>query len=309
MRLESLDINLVIALEAIVRLRSVTAAGEEMGLSQPAMSRALGRLREHFADEIVVSIDRQMVPTEFGGELYEMAAGLLNDMRIFARQRPGFDPASVTRTFSIVASDYVMSVHLTQVMRELLSVAPGIALRIVSIDISTDAMFERGEVDFRIVPRMALDHDHPDALLFEDDFVCVAWTGNDQIGDTLDMETFLGLRHIVNAFGSNARDSHLENYLKANRVPIDVAVSLPNFKLLPEFVIGTPFIATIHRRLAQRLHPDLPLRYLHSPLDIPPIHEHLQWHKSRSRDVAVRWMRDFMLGCAHSTAAETDFPL
>jgi LysR family nod box-dependent transcriptional activator len=303
LRLESLDINLVIALEAIIRLRSVSAAGEEMGLSQPAVSRALARLREHFGDEIVVSIDRQMVPTEFGGALYDMAAGLLSEMRIFARQRPGFDPGNVSRTFSIVASDYVSRVYLTRLMRGLAEVAPRVSLRIVSIDISTDAMFERGEIDFRIVPRMVVESGHPAALLFEDDFVCVAWSGNDRIGETLDLETFLGLRHIVNAFGSNARDSHLENYLKSNRVPIDVAVSVPNFMLLPEFVIGTPFIATIHRRLARLLHKDLPLRFLPSPLDVPRIQEHLQWHKSRNRDVAVRWMRDFMLSTAQAADA------
>jgi LysR family nod box-dependent transcriptional activator len=298
MRFDNLDMNLIVALEAILRLRSVTAAAEELNLTQPAVSRALGRLRFHFDDQIVVPAGRQMVPTEFGEDLQGLVQQLLEEMRVFVDMRPHFDPASARRDVTINASDYVIRVFLAQAARRLAEVAPGLRLRFVTIDSTTDAMFEQTEVDFRIVPAMALMPDHPSALLFGDEFVCVAWEDNPHIGGSLDAETYLGLKHVTTAFGSRGRDSHFERMLKDHRVNIDIAMSMPNFVLLPECVVGTPYIATIHARVAAMLPKSLPVRTFPLPIHIPPVVEYLQWHHLRSHDSASRWIRQFLLGMA-----------
>lgn len=298
MRFDNLDLNLIIALEAILRLRSVSAAAEELNLTQPAISRALGRLREHFSDKIAVPVGRQMVPTDFGEHLFGVARQLLEEMRIFADMRPDFDPATASREVTIMTSDYVIRVFLAKVARDLSRVAPGVSLRFVSIDGLSDTMFEQTAVDFRIVPKMALLPDHPHAELFSDSFVCVVWKDNPYVGDMLDRETFVSLKHVTTAFGARVRDSHFERFMRDSDIKIQTAMSMPSFILLPEGVIGTPYIATIHARLAALLPDDLPIRKLPVPVSPPPLVENLQWHHLRHHDSASRWLRNFMIEAA-----------
>jgi LysR family transcriptional regulator, nod-box dependent transcriptional activator len=298
MRFDNLDMNLIVALEAILRLRSVSAAAEELNLTQPAVSRALGRLRYHFDDRIVVQVGRQMVPTDFGANLHVLAQQLLDEMRVFVDMRPHFDPAKARRDVTIMASDYVIRVFLMKAAQRLATLAPGLTLRFMNIDGVADTMFEQTAVDFRIVPEMALLDAHPSCPLFTDGFVCVAWEDNLHVKDGLDRETYLGLRHVTTAFGARARDSHFEHFLKDSRINIEIAMSMPSFVLLPECVVGTPYLATIHGRVAKMLPPMLPVRTFPLPIPLPPLVEHLQWHALREHDNTSRWIRDFLMSLA-----------
>lgn len=298
MRLDNLDLNLIVALEAIVRHGSVSAAAEELGLTQPAVSRALGRLREHFGDRLVVQSDRRMVPTGFGAELSAMARRLLGETRSFAQMRPDFDPATAQREFTVVASDFVIRVFFAPLLPKLAAVAPGISLRFVMIDLEADRMFSRGDIDFYVAPDMAVGDEHPQARLFSDEFVCVAWRDHPGIGDTLDAKTYLAQRHVTTAFGAHGRDSHFERFLKREGIALKVALSMPNFVLSPECVVGTPHLATIHARLARLLPPDLPVRVWPVPIAVPPVNENLQWHRLRQHDKPTAWLRDFMVAHA-----------
>jgi LysR family transcriptional regulator, nod-box dependent transcriptional activator len=290
MRVDALDLNLIVALEAVVRLRSVSAAAGELGLTQPAVSRALGRLRDHFRDELVTPVGRRMEPTEFGARLFTTATELLQATRAFAQQKPGFEPATAERQFAIGASDYVASVFLTHLTRRLAQCAPGLSIHIVAADVVSDAMIDRGELDFAILPEMVLSPRQPRVELFSDTFVCAAWTGNDQIGATLDVATYLRLRHVATAFGPLARDSHFEAFIRGQGLALPRALALPSFAQVPEFLVGTPYIATIHARLANRLPRAAPLRVFPTPIAIPPLTEHLQWHRSREHDAAAVWL-------------------
>jgi len=305
MRFDNLDMNLIVALEAILRRRSVSAAAEELNLTQPAVSRALGRLRFHFDDQIVVPVGRQMLPTEFGENLHGLVQQLLEEMRVFVDMRPHFDPTSARRDVTINASDYVIRVFLAQAAQRLATVAPGLRLRFITIDSATDAMFEQTEVDFRIVPTMVLMPDHPSGRLFEDEFVCVAWEENPHVRDGLDAETYLRLKHVTTAFGARGRDSHFEQVLKDQKIGIDIAMSMPNFVLLPECVVGTPYLATIHARVAAMLPASLPVRIFPLPIVVPPVVEHLQWHHLRRHDRASQWIRQFLISMASEMETST----
>ncbi len=291
MRLDGLDLNLVIALEAILRLRSVSAAAIETHLTQPALSRSLGRLREHFGDPLVLQAGRALVPTEFGATLHPHATRLLYEARAFAQRRALFDPAREQREFTVICSDYVTLVLMGRVVERLAPLAPRITLRCISIDTSADTLFARGDIDFRVVPQIVLHRELPHRLLFEDSFVSVVWAGNPEVGDALDMETFLRLRHVATAFGSLRFGSHLEHYVESSRLALDIAMLVPNFALLPQLIVGTPYIATIHRRLAALLPRDLPIRILPTPIPVPKLVEYLEWHPSREADMASIWMR------------------
>lgn len=294
MRLGGLDLNLVVALEAILRLRSVSAAARETHLTQPALSRALARLRDHFGDPIVVQVGRRFVPTAFGETLYLKVQGLIQEARSFSQMRADFDPSREVREFSILCSDYVTVVFLTRLIQRLCLLAPGITIRSISIDNHSEELFLKGDVDFRILPDDFIDPTFPDSPLFEDHFVSIAWNANPDIGETLDEKTFLTSRHVATAFGSHRFDSHLERYLKVAGIDLKVAMFVPSFVLLPSCVIGTPLLATIHARLAAQLPTNLPLRRMKPPIDIPPIQQTLQWHPKRADDLAFRWVRTVM---------------
>lgn len=298
MRLDGLDLNLVVALEAILRLRSVSAAAEETHLTQPALSRSLSRLRDHFGDPIVIQSGREMVLTEFGATLHPLASRLLNEARAFSKLRADFDPLQERREFSIICSDYVTLVYLTRVLERLAIEAPGISLRCISIDPSADRLFARGDIDFRVIPGFVVKNDNPYEVLFEDSFVTAVWEGNDEVGDELDLETFLRLRHVATAFGSQRFGSHLEHFLDRSGIRLDIAMLVPNFALLPHCVVGTRLLATIHARLAARLPADLGVRFLKPPLPIPNLVQHLEWHETRDSDMSSRWLRGLMLQVA-----------
>ncbi|PCH98253.1 MAG: hypothetical protein COB84_02485 [Rhodobacteraceae bacterium] len=298
MRLDRLDLNLIIALEAILRKRSVSDAAKELRLTQPALSRALGRLREHFEDPIVEQVGRKMIPTEFGLALYETSTHLLNATRHFGQMRPEFTPSTAQRNFKVMATDYVVRVLLAPALARLTKIAPDVSLTVLPVDVQASEEFQRGEVDFVIVPNRFLNDEHPHMALFTDEFVCVFCQNHPTIKGSLDRETFLSLRHAATAFGSNWQGSHFEQWISGQQISLKTTISLPSFTLLPECLPGTPLVATIHRSLWESLPENSGLRALPVPLPIPQITENLQWHRTRSNDLATCWMRDFLIEAA-----------
>src|SRR5262249_1597438 len=129
MNLNSLDLNLVLALRALLEERNVTRAGQRIGLSQPAMSAALARLRRHFADELLARTDGQYELTARGRALLDRTAAACDLLeRVFSSQ-PDFDPARADRDFTIFASDYAVTVFGAELARTVQAEAPGIRLR------------------------------------------------------------------------------------------------------------------------------------------------------------------------------------
>nr|WP_286174053.1 LysR family transcriptional regulator [Rhodobacter sp. NTK016B] len=301
-----LDMNLIIALEAILRLRSVTAAAGELNLTQPAVSQALRRLREHFDDPIVSLAGRRMRPTEFGEQLFVAATQLLNETRHFSQMRPGFDPASTERKFSIIASDFVLKVLFAPLLPVLAREAPGVTLQMVPIDAPSDARFQRGEVDFAVIPDRFLYDGHPHRLLFTDDFVCVLSEDHPDIADSMSAETYLSLRHVITEFGGTWRGSHFEQWALDTAIELNVACSVPSFAMLADCLVGTPYVATMHRSLWNSLPPGTGLRAVPHPLPVPRISENLQWHEIREFDSSVRWFRDLVIRVAREQFPDTE---
>lgn len=294
MRFYGLDLNLIVALEAILRLRSVTGAAKELSLTQSAMSHSLARLREHYEDDITAQIGRELVPTPLGERLEVLARQFLSEARLLTQMRQTFDPATATREFTIICSDYVTEVFLCNVARKLAEIAPGITLRCVAVDRLAGEMFKRGEIDFRIGPEVVLEPDFPSLELFTDTFQAIADTNNADIGETLDLETYLSARHVATAFGADRQESHLERFLRSKRHSIQVALHLPTFSSIPQAVARSPFIGTIHSRLLAHRGKNLPLQAYVPPIEIPPLVQFLEWHPTRNHDIAADWIRNLL---------------
>ncbi len=287
MRFRKLDLNLLVVLDAMLKFKSTSRASEHLSLTQPAVSNALRRLRDHFGDELFVPLGRKMIPTPLAASLEGQVRDLLIQLQVVADKRAVFDPKTSERTFVVVASDYVAEVFLAPLVRHLSVEAPGIKLNLRVITAAAEDDLRRGEVDFLIFPERALVEGHPRRRLFKEDFTCIAWVGNTEIGDELSREDFMRLKHVFTAY---ARPSQFQLAIERLGWQIDVACLVPSFTQIPRFVVETPYIATIHSRLLPQVSKDLPLRYFRPPVRVPELHEAAQWHRHRDTDPDTQWM-------------------
>ena len=300
MRLDGLDLNLLVVFDALMRDRSVTAAGQRLNLSQSATSAALGRLRDYFDDPLFVARGRRLAPTSLALALAPEVGDILMRIRANLIARPGFDPATATRAFRLIVSDYAGIVLMTEVIRRAERQAPGVTFELLPFDDRPADPLLRGEVDFLIFPDRFLSDAHPSQPLFADEFCVVAWTGNRRVGKRLTAKQYLDLGHVSARFGPTRRISFEERELARLGHARRIEVVVQNFAMMATMVVGSERIATLHRRLADIFAAQLPLRILPAPIPVIGFRESLQWPAPLDTDPAAMWLRDLIADVAAS---------
>jgi LysR family transcriptional regulator, nod-box dependent transcriptional activator len=302
MHFQKLDLNLLVALDALIEERSVSRAADRLNLSQSAMSSALSRLREYFGDELLVPVGRRMEPTALALNLAPSIREILQHIRVTLQTRPTFDAATAERRFRVMTSDYLVEVLLADVLRDLAHTAPGVQMQILPSNAASFALFLKGEVDLIITPEDHTLAEHPRAVLFEDTYSCVVWSGNASIVEPLSLEQYLSMSHVVVHVGHD-QPSILERWLSEQASRFDtgrrrVDVIAPGFGVVPHLVVGTERIATMHTRHARVYEKLLPLRVLAPPAGFPTLREMMQWHRHLDTDPALRWLIDVLKSSA-----------
>ena len=295
MRYHKLDLNLLTALKALLTEKNVTRAGESVHITQPAMSGILARLREYFGDPLIVPVGRKMELTPLAESLVEPLTDALLRIDATITTRPEFNPLTTNRRFSVVASDYSISVLLLEVLRRVHQEAPGLSVEFRTPSESAPAELEEGEVDFIINPESQNSPMQSGVVLFEDSYTIVVDADNHEVGDSIGIEQYLALRHVAFKSGKFGLP-HLETWV-ANRYRDErrVEVITHSFSLLPRLVVGTARIATMHTRLAQQCAGSLPVRLVKPAFEIPRLVEVFQWHKYRDLDPGSMWFRDMII--------------
>jgi LysR family nod box-dependent transcriptional activator len=182
MSLSRLDLNLLVALDALLREKNVTKAGEAIGLSQPAMSSALARLRRLFGDELMVRVGRDYHLTPLGLELRGRIAEILHLIEQTVEHRPEFNPSTDTKRFKIVASDYATFLVLQPLLERVFLDAPGVSFEILPLP-GAD-LLASGDVDIGIWPaEVQASEQFASQVLFYDRWVCAVWSGLPEIGE------------------------------------------------------------------------------------------------------------------------------
>lgn len=301
MNLHRLDLNLLVALDALLTEQNVTRAANRMFVSQPAMSGALTRLRDNFQDDLVVRAGRSMVLTSFGASLAPRVSRLLNEMNEVVLSRPGFHPATTDRTFTIVASEYLLSVFMPHVTMRLMAQAPGALVNLQLRAIDHEQRMGAGLIDAALTVGGLTLENHPTAPLFTDEYVCVAWAGNTEIGDELTLDAFLAATHAVRAMAKDHSHTLEESWLKLQGQERKVAVRVPSFEALPRVILGTQLIAPMQRKLAEEAARCYPIRILAHPARPPVLEALLQWPAFREHDDANRWLRELIMQVAQET--------
>lgn len=302
MRFQRLDLNHLLALDALLNEQSVTRAAERLHLSQSAMSGILSRLREHFEDELLVQVGRKMVVTELGDSLIEPIQNILQQIRDVAEKRPKFDPQTSDRHFRIVASDYVIHVLMVEIVRRIAEAAPNIVASFELLSsvngATTREKFENGEIDVMIAPEPYSREDSPKQMLFEEEYVCVVWKGSKLASKKLTIDRYFDHQHVIRINPTAHVPSYDELHLRNLGRQRKVAAIAPSFILLPQLVIGTEYLATVHSRIARYYAGILPIKIFSLPLEFPTVVEVLQWPRLRDRDLGCIWLRDLIQNAA-----------
>lgn len=298
MRFKKLDLNLLVALDALLQERNISRAAVRVNLSQPAMSNALSRLREYFGDELLIQVGRQMMLTPRAESLQQPVREILLRVDSDVVAPAVFDPTTSIRSFSMLVSDFTTTVFMPPMLRALYAKAPAVQIHLKSQASTPHELLEEGEADFLIIPMQYVSSLHPCAPLFEDDYVVVSWDEHPTVRDSLSREQYLQASHVVSSYGSsgNRNQPVLEGwFLEREGVARKIDITASTMAALPSLVVGTARLATVHRRIAMHAQQHLPIRIWPTPMKIPKLVQMLQWNKLREADPGLRWIRDLCL--------------
>lgn len=300
MRYRRLDLNLLVALDALLSECSVSRAAERLCLGQSATSSALGRLREHFNDPLLVQVGRRLEPTALGLELLPRVREALALTREIVDAPVSFDPASCKRHFTVVASDYVAGVLLPAVSLELARIAPGVRLSLRDMPVPRDGDVVSEALDYRrsdcvIVPQRRLSPAYPQEPIMTDELCCIVCSQQPQYAEHLTLADYCDADHVVREFADGRNLAMDAMTLQELGIQRRVAVTLESFVLMPQFIVGTARIATVFRRQAEHFARYYSLRIHPAPLAFPESVQVLQWHPYQDHDPAMGWFRSLLL--------------
>jgi DNA-binding transcriptional LysR family regulator len=301
MTVAGMDLNLLIALRAMLEEANVTRAGERIGMAQPAMSTALARLRRHYRDELLVRVGRDYELTPFAKSLLPLVQQAMPLVEQALALRDDFDPATSARTFSLTLSDYAFTVINDPLLRLIAEQAPGIRLEVGPIPWDMH-ISDRGllQYDFLVGP-LGCGFTGESATLFTDRFVCVADPGLDRLADgSLSLKDFENLPHAVANFGPNL--TPLDRALSARGIRQNPRVSTVGWLSLPFVVAGTDLVAALPERLARRVADLARVTVVEPPFGEVDLVEAVWWHPTRESDLGHRWLLDLLRSLADAVS-------
>jgi DNA-binding transcriptional LysR family regulator len=291
MRFKGLDLNLLMAFDALLDTRSVSRAADRMHLSQAAMSSALGRLREYFGDEILIVQGKRMYPTAFAESLVPRVKECLRQVEEVISTSPTFDPATSQRTFRIVASDYVTGVLLAPLVADLVHTAPRIRIEILLPHDDVVSQIEDGDIDLLITPEDYVSNDLPAEVLYEEEHVVAGWSENPLVQKAISESDLFAAGHVAVSIGNQRVVSYGDKQLESLGKTRRVEVVAPSFTLVPWLLEGTQRLALMHERLAISMARHFPIAYTALPFPMPPLKEMVQFHVARASDEGLTWLR------------------
>lgn len=294
------DLNLLAALDALLRERSVSGAAKRLGIGQPAMSAALARLRALFGDELLVRGVRGMQPTPRALSLAEPLQRTLSDLRALVEPTDAFDAATVTRTFRIAGGDYAGMVLLPPLARLVSREAPGIDLRFRFVEKDmVPPCLEDGRIDLALLVTPGLAKRFEVEPLFEETFTCAVRVGHPVLGRVLDAPTFAALDHLLVTERGDER-GRVDELLEQAGLSRRIALTVPGAALVAETLRTTDLIATIPRRAARRIAADGSIALVEPPVDAGSWQMSMAWLNRNSREPGLTWLREQLKSISRS---------
>ena len=285
------DLNLLPIFVALMEERSVTRAAERMGMTQPALSNALSRLRLMLQDQLFVRERYGIQPTPIALELSPLIAEALAQLDNAVLGQQAFDPVKAERLFTIAPNGYVEFVLVPAIVARLEKVAPGIKLRLTPYG---NDLVETGVVSGTTALVLGRIVDPPDNLvvqhLMDEGLACAVRTDHPGVGDVMTREQFETMKH-VNIVPPGRMRAGLFQTLAQQQLKRDVAISVTNFFAAAEMVAVTDYCATLPTLICRQLMHDPRLKVLPAPVDLGSFPVEMAWHVRYRHDPAHRWLR------------------
>jgi DNA-binding transcriptional LysR family regulator len=308
MNLASIDLNLLLVFDALMTERHVTRAGQRIGLSQPAVSAALNRLRGVLEDDLFVRQGGEMVPTARALALAEPITDALRRVELALRASAPFDPATIRRDFTVRGVDYVGYLMIPSLIANLASSAPGIVVRCVDAQTgSVPQLLEEGRIDLAIEVLHQLDDPIRSQFLLRERYVVIVSAHHPDIDpgadyrsqDPFDLDLYCRLPHALHSFVGGTV-GNVDAALAAINRKRHVALSVPHFFSIAKAVADSRMIATFPERLATQIAPMLGLRIYQAPIDLAPISLAVIWHRRNDSDAGQIWFRQQVVKAAQA---------
>ncbi len=285
------DLNLLPIFVALMEERSVTRAAERLGMTQPAMSNALQRLRAMLQDQLFIRERYGIQPTPLALELAPGIADALARLDDAVLGVQAFDPKSAERVFTIAPNGYVEFALLPALVARLAEVAPGIKLRLTPYG---NDLAETGVVSGLTAMVLGRITDPPDNLvvqhLMDETLECMVRAGHPEVGETISRDAFERLRH-VNVVPPGRIRTGLQQTLASHGLRRDVALSVTTFAAVAEMIAVTDYCTTLPRLICNRLRHDPRFKVLPAPVDLGSFPVEMAWHIRYRHDPAHRWLR------------------
>ncbi len=299
MDIKQSEIGLLIALNALLEEESVTSAAHMLGISQPAMSAQLARLRALFNDPLLTPSGRKLVPTARALEIKLPLRSLLADLDLLVRESVQFDPATTDRTFRILGTDYIHAILAGSLLKASSELAPKARIALLPFDPGTVwQQLEHDDADLALVTGMTL----PEARRrpgLDEDFTVIQRKGHPRGGDRFTLDAFCALDHILISPEGGGFHGAADKILAQTGRSRRIASSLPSFLLAPALVSESDLIALIPTRLAA-LHAGQ-IDCFDPPFPSPRFSVDILWHPRRHNDPSHRWLRSQVARIAADT--------
>lgn len=299
--LARVDLNLLVALDALLAERSVTRAAARIGLGQSAMSATLARLRRLFDDELLTRSPEGMRPTPRALALAEPLRTALRQVQALVRREEAFDPATVARQFTISLPDSTEVLLGPRLLAYLRAEAPGVRLLLRAFDRVTmldDLDADRIDLAVALSPEGRLHH--KTRLLYRDSYVCLFDKAQVGLEPPISLDDYLRFPHVLTSLRGTAHGV-VDDALAERGLGRTLAVTTPRFLAVPFLVRGAPVITTMHARLAHVFASALGLTVSPVPVPLAEVAVSMVWHASYDDDPAHRWLRQVLIRLAGET--------
>jgi DNA-binding transcriptional LysR family regulator len=292
MNVQDIDLNLLRVFDAVLRERGVTAAAARLGLTQPAVSNALARLRALFGDALFVRTAAGMDATPFARGVAEPVRQALALLESALAHGPGFDPATSTRAFRFYMSDLGQIEVLPPVVERVQNAAPGVRLEAVSADLEhiADAL-GAGALDLAVGFLPALGPPVARRSLFRDPYVCLMRAGHPAAEGRMTRKRFVEASHVLVTYRGGGHRV-IEEALERAGVSRRIALRVPHFTVVPMVLERTDLILTLPARVARVYERQGRFKTVPPPIPIPPAEVAVHWHERFEADPGNRWLRE-----------------
>ncbi len=297
MNLEKINLNLLVALDALLTEKQVTRAAQKLHISQSAMSIALAQLRELLNDDLLIRANQRMVPTKRALELQPHLRRLLEEIKTVIQSPQTFDPATAECTFRVGMNDYTEFLVLPQLLAKISKVAPKVSLKIINLNhLDNHELFEAEQLDIAVgffYEKNTLLQTEP---LFAEDAVCVARKGHPALQKPLTLKRLLEHKHIANHLHSMPVLGRIDRALQKLGMQRDIALAIPHMIAACYLVRHTDYLLVTMRRLAEELSKSFGLIMQELPFTSETCEIFMAWQKPRSTDPAHIWLRSLISG-------------